>query len=85
MICMVVHNNYYYDPRVRRYAESILEQGVAVDVICPPLEYAPVQDRENIRVYMIPIRNTDESQLNYFISYALSFIYYSLWISILFF
>jgi len=31
---MVVHKNYYYDVRVRRYVESLVEIGVSVDVIC---------------------------------------------------
>jgi hypothetical protein len=33
-VCMVVHQNYYQDGRVRRYVDTLLEAGVDVDVIC---------------------------------------------------
>ena len=34
-ICMVVHQYFHRDPRVRRYAEILAKKGMKVDVICP--------------------------------------------------
>ena len=84
-ICMVVHKSYYHDTRVRRYAESLVEQGVSVDVVCPWEEYAVVQEHQNIRVYPIPIHHIPKSRLNYFVEYGLAFIFYFLRISVLYF
>ncbi len=84
-ICMVVHKNYYYDIRVRRYVESLVRTGASVDVICPaPYSLdAAFEVDEKIRIHLIPIRNTDKSRIGYVIEYLLSFIWYFIRLSTL--
>jgi len=55
-ICMLVHQNYFQDERVRRYTESLIEQENSVDVICPsnPQYTGMIQDA-SVGVYTIPV------------------------------
>lgn len=45
-ICMIVYGFYEYDPRVQRYADSLIERGYSVDVIS--LKW---KNKENFNVY----------------------------------
>ena len=78
-ICMIVLKNYYRDPRVRRYVESLIKTGARVDVICLyERDYSFVETHDPLRVYSIPAHHTDGSQmriaLEYFYAFALFFI-----------
>lgn len=78
-ICMVVHKNYYQDPRVRRYVESLITTDARVDVIClTENDYPAVEPQERVRVYSIPVhranRNHTSLILEYIYACALFFI-----------
>jgi len=55
-VCMVVHQAYEYDSRVRRYAESLAARGVAVDVLCLDAAAPPSPPLPNVRLRPIPLR-----------------------------
>jgi glycosyltransferase involved in cell wall biosynthesis len=83
---MIVHKNYYQDPRVRRYVESLVKTGALVDVICPPQDPnfdVVFQVQDQIRVHVIPIRHAGGNKVGYALEYLFSFIWYSLRLSIL--
>lgn len=83
-ICMIVHKNYYQDTRVRRYVEALVKMGSSVDVICPSQEIDAVfEAQDQIRIYSIPIRHADKSQIRYILEYLFSFILYFIRLSIL--
>lgn len=76
-VCMVVLQDYYSDPRVRRYAESLAEAGAEVDILCTkcsvprPPGYSP-----RIKVYPIPIAHDSSSILSYLWEYSASFLFF---------
>ena len=80
-LCMVVHQDYYRDSRVRRYAEALAAAGVAVDVLCVrperPTDRAS-QTREGIRVYAIPLSRQYSGLASYLIEYALALVLFSI-------
>lgn len=84
-ICMIVHKNYYYDVRVRRYVESLVKTGASVDVICSAPHYldAVFEAHDQIRVYSIPIRHVNKSRIRYILEYLFSFIWYFIRLSLL--
>ena len=80
-ICMVVHQNYYIDQRVIRYAESLLEQGHSVDVICARERGQARQKRNKgpVRVTVIPIAHGNSAKATeFFAEYGLAFFFYFL-------
>lgn len=80
-LCMIVHKNYYFDTRVRRYTESLLKRGIQVDVICPPEEYKTILEVEQgLRVFCIPIHHYHRGHVGYIFEYGFSLILYSLWL-----
>ena len=85
-ICMVAHQYYYRDPRVRRYAEALAKDGVRVDVICPRDPKRPKSEyHNNIRIITVPLRRNYKGKGNYISEYLLSFFFYFIKVSILFF
>lgn len=81
---MIVHKNYYFDTRVRRYAESLLKCGFQVDVICPPQKYAKTFDvEEGPTVYTIPIYHHQRGRISYLLEYGASFVLYFMYLSFL--
>jgi glycosyltransferase involved in cell wall biosynthesis len=85
-ICMVAHQYYFRDPRVKRYAEALAEDGVQVDIICPrdPNEQEK-KYHSNIRIKPIPIRRAYKEKANYISEYVLAFFFYFFKLTILFF
>jgi len=81
---MLVHQNYYIDQRVIRYAEGLLEQKHSVDVICAR-ERGQARQKTNkgsIRVTAIPIAHGNSAKaLEFFTEYSLAFFFYFLAIS----
>ena len=78
-ICMVVLKNYYFDARVRRYAESLIKNGVKVDVLClqdddPDIVTA---NTDNLRVFTIPLRHFQGSQARYLYEISLAFLLFT--------
>jgi glycosyltransferase involved in cell wall biosynthesis len=73
-ICMIVHKNYYHDPRVRRYVESLLTTGAIVDVIClSDNDDTVIEPQERLRVYSIPVRHENRSRIRYMFETVNSF------------
>ncbi len=76
-VCMLVHENYFDDARVRRYAETLASQGVKVDIIC--ISDADRSDQnagENINVYTIPVDKDYQSRANFMLGYIHAFFLY---------
>ncbi len=74
---MIVHQNYFTDARVRRYAESLAKDGARVDIICVTAAGQNVQQTTgNITVYPIPIGRGYSSQMKYLLEYFVAFFFY---------
>ena len=85
-ICMVAHQYYYRDPRVRRYAEALANDGVHVDIICPRDPKEPKSDyHKNIRIITVPVGRNYKGKGSYIFEYVLSFFFYFIKVSTLFF
>jgi glycosyltransferase involved in cell wall biosynthesis len=85
-ICMVVHKNYYYDGRVRRYAEALSDAGVKVDVLClrGPTDASNSQSG-HIRVFPIPLRHVAQNRpMSFLFEYGLALMLFSLWLLVLY-
>ncbi len=77
-ICMIVQQDYYTDPRVRRYAEALADRGAVVDVLCA--KCAPEHSagyRSDIQVYPIPVSHGSTSILGYVGEYLMSFLFFT--------
>ena len=60
-ICMISYSQYEYDNRVHRYAESLVERGDSVDVVCLGADDQPRRGVLNgVAVYRIQTRAYDE-------------------------
>ena len=70
--CMVVHSHYPEDPRVRREAEALLDDGWQVDIICVSDDgQVPYEEVDRAHVYRMPIkRNVMGSKLSYLMEYG---------------
>jgi hypothetical protein len=76
-----VHQDYFSDGRVRRYAESLLDARAHVDVVCikgdTRREHSPAT---NLRVYTIPLRRAYGGQSSYLVEYGVALILYTIWL-----
>lgn len=80
-ICIIVHKNYFFDTRVRRYADSLLKCGIQVDVICPPQNYTKnIEVIKGLTVYTIPIQHHQRGRVGYVLEYGLSFVLYGIYL-----
>ena len=71
---MVVFSSYPADPRPRRAAEALLEEGMYLDLICEAGEKLPKRERlGGLEVVRIPIRHSRGGKLSYIYQYC-SFI-----------
>lgn len=77
-VCMIVHQDYYVDGRVRNYVNYLAEQEIPVDVICvrPRSEKQATNVEKNVRVFTIPINRYKNR--NYFVEYFIAMIHYFL-------
>lgn len=83
-ICMVVHKNYFQDTRVKRYTESLLKAGIAVDVICPIESYVvAIKQQEGLKVHTIPIHHGQKGRMSLMLEYGIALIIYFIMLSIL--
>lgn len=82
---MVLHNIYYADARVRRYAESLAEAGAQVDVLCLRNEQQPSNSEwANIRVVTIPLARFAQSIAGYAVEYLIALVLFTIWLPFLF-
>jgi len=79
-ICMVVLKNYYFDARVRRYAESLIKNGVKVDVLCLQDDDLDIvtANTDNLRVFTIPTLSLSGQQGKIFIRNSLLFLLFTI-------
>lgn len=71
---MIVHNYYPTDVRVRREAETLIETGMSVDVICLRKEYEQFKEEINgVRLYRINLTHKRGSTWRYLFEYAYFF------------
>lgn len=76
-VCMVVHQDYFTDARVRRYVESLAVDGARVDVICVPAEDSVNKPAgKNITIINIPLGRKTQSRFGYMGEYLLAFFFY---------
>jgi len=72
--CIVRHRYYPADPRVRKEAEALIDEGYKVDVIC--LKNIDEKSRENVygvNVYRLPLRHYRRSMARYIFEYLTFF------------
>lgn len=79
-VCMVVHSHYPSDPRVRREAEALVDEGWDVGVVCVPDGDEPAHETvKGVRVWRMPVaRNRFGSQMSYLAEYGRFFVAASL-------
>lgn len=78
-VSMIVHQYYYYDGRVRQYAEALVKAGAKVDVLCvsgPAL--ATTTPSDGLRVFTIPLSRSYSGPGSYLVEYAIALILYTL-------
>lgn len=78
---MVVHSYYYRDARVRRYAQTLAQAGIRVDILC--LRHhsdKPDRGKGLIRVFTLPIGRFATGSWGYVLEYGLAFILFSSWL-----
>lgn len=80
-VCMLVHQYYYRDPRVQRYAEALAAAAAEVDVLSlRSPEQSDSQPKKGIRVVTIPLGRGYKAQSSYLREYLLSFVLFTLWL-----
>jgi glycosyltransferase involved in cell wall biosynthesis len=78
---MVVHQYYYRDPRVQRYAEALADANVAVDVLALRSPDQPTEARDDgIRVFTIPLGRGYKKRFSYLVEYILGFLLFAIWL-----
>ncbi|MCL4237515.1 MAG: glycosyltransferase family 4 protein [Anaerolineae bacterium] len=78
-VCMIVHQYYYYDGRVRAYAEALVKAGAKVDVLCVSApRHAAAPPLEGLRVFTIPVSRAYSGPGSYVVEYALALLFYTI-------
>jgi len=76
-MAMVTFSPYPVDPRMRRAVETLLKEGMSVEVICLSSGNAPAREAAaGIDILRLPIRHRRDSKLTYFYNYS-AFIFIS--------
>lgn len=85
-ICMLVHQSYLRDGRVRRYTESLVQDGVSVHVLCVKDSSADSHSpQDGLVVHTIPVVRNYKGRGNYLIEYLASLCLYAvclLWLQL---
>jgi glycosyltransferase involved in cell wall biosynthesis len=81
-ICMVVHQDYYRDGRVRRYSESLADAGAQVDVLAlrPPQPPASGAAHAGVNVFTIPLGRGYSGRGSYLVEYGVALLLFSIWL-----
>jgi glycosyltransferase involved in cell wall biosynthesis len=82
-ICMVVYDDYWSDPRVRRETKALAEAGYSIDVFCLKALHKESCKIAGIGIREIPLRkyfghHKSIYMLSYFFFFVLSFLYVTL-------
>jgi glycosyltransferase involved in cell wall biosynthesis len=68
---MVVFSSYPADPRPRRAAEALLQEGMHVDLICESDERFPKRERKGLlEIFRLPIKHERGGKLSYAYQYG---------------
>jgi GT2 family glycosyltransferase len=81
-VCMVVHQYYYRDGRVQRYARALAEAGARVDVLCLR-DKKESQGNDGVRVITIPLSRGYKSRGSYLLEYGAALILFIIWLTAL--
>ena len=74
-IAMVVFSYYPADPRVRREAEALIDEGISVDVICLRNEGESARTEVNgVTVHRVPLRRKRKNKIRYLWEYMVFFL-----------
>ncbi len=77
-VCMIVHQYYYCDQRVKCYAEALVAAGTQVDVLCPRDQNQPsTGQKSGVRVFTIPLSRGYRGRGSYFLEYGAAFILFA--------
>lgn len=69
---MVVYSPYPADPRPRRAAEALLEEGMSIDLVCEAEDGFPAfEDRGALTITRVPVQRERGSALNYMSRYSM--------------
>ncbi len=83
-VCMIVHQYYHLDGRVKQYAESLAKAGMQVDVICLRDQNQPKTDStDNIRIISIPLGRSYKNRGSYLFEYGLALMLFTIQLTIL--
>src|SRR5690349_12077558 len=78
-VCMLVHQDYYRDDRVQRYAEALVLAGVQVEVLCLPSLAEPSRALPpGVQVFTIPLRRSGQRPALYFLEYGAALILFTI-------
>ncbi len=78
-VAMIVHQYYYYDGRVRFYAEALAGAGARVDVLCVRAKTRPAAPPpKGLRVFTIPISRAYRGPGSYLVEYGLALVFYTM-------
>jgi glycosyltransferase involved in cell wall biosynthesis len=81
-VCLVSHNPYSRDTRVRKYADALMEAGATVHVLCPRGLIDRGRD-EAVQVMSIPLQRSYGGHLSYIAEYAISLFFYTVYLAAL--
>jgi len=73
-ICIIVHSYYLRDARIQREAETLIEAGHSVDVICLKESRASHKEiHKDVMIYKLPVYRNRGTKLRYFLEYGIFF------------
>lgn len=86
-ICMVVYSYYLYDPRVRREAEALAQEGFKIDCFCLRLKgQAKFEKVHNVNIFRLPLsKYRGSSSFKYALSYFWFFVLSSFAVTVSYF
>ena len=83
-VCFIRHDNYPHDKRSCKQVEALVEAGYVVDVLCLKESGQTFFEMiDKVRVYRIPIRHRRTGIGRYFWEYGLSFLLFSILLTLL--
>jgi peptidoglycan/xylan/chitin deacetylase (PgdA/CDA1 family)/glycosyltransferase involved in cell wall biosynthesis len=83
---MIVHAYYLKDARVRRYAETLIEEGHELDVLClREANELPCEEHRGVHLYRIKQSRLRGGILSYIFEYTSAFIRFFFKLNVLFF
>lgn len=80
-VCMVLHQSYYRDSRVRRYTDALAAAGGEVDVFCLHEPDSPAYAaQDGVRIIQLPLSHQTGGMARSLLEYALGTLAFSAWV-----